>query len=467
MSQTVSLLNFETRIPELLTQQQQYFYSDKTRPLAFRLGQLQALQQAIQHYETRIIAALKQDLGKPAFEAYATEVGFTLDEIRFTLKHLHEWVQPKHVPTPLVHQPGSSQVNFEPYGVCLIIAPWNYPFQLLMAPLIGAMAAGNCALLKPSELTPATSAVIAELVQKTFDPHYISVVEGGIEVNQTLLDQPFDHIFFTGSTRVGKIVMQKAARHLTPVVLELGGKSPCIVDRGVPLAITARRIVWGKFLNAGQTCVAPDYVLVPPDMKVELIQAMEQALREFYGPEPRLSPDYARIVNESHFDRLLQLLDPEQVALGGQHDRQQRYLAPTVLSPVSWDDPVMADEIFGPLLPVLTYHSLQELIPHLRRQPRPLALYLFSENKAHQELVMNQLSFGGGCINDTIVHLASPHLPFGGVGGSGMGAYHGHFSFETFSHRKALMQRPLKMDLPLRYPPYPRWKEKVVRQILR
>lgn len=454
-------------LAERLAAQRSYFASGQTRPLAFRLGQLQALQQAIQRYEARILEALKQDLGKPAFEAYAAEVGFVLDDIRFTLKHLPEWMAMEEVKTPLVHQPGSSHLIYEPYGLCLIMAPWNYPFQLLIAPLIGALAAGNCAVLKPSELAPATSALMAELIQQTFDPHYVSLYEGALEMNQALLNERFDHIFFTGSTRVGKIVMKQAAEHLTPVVLELGGKSPCIVDRGVPLDITARRIVWGKFMNAGQTCVAPDYVLVPPELKVDLIQAMEQAIKDFYGLEPRLSPDYARIVNAAHFERLTALMPSEQVIVGGQTDAAQRYIAPTLLSPVSWEDPIMQDEIFGPLLPVLTYRSLQEAVDQVRQRPRPLALYLFSENRAHHELVMGGLSFGGGCINDTIVHLATPYLPFGGIGGSGMGAYHGRYSFETFSHRKALMKRPLKMDLPLRYPPYSGWKEKVLRQVMK
>lgn len=454
-------------IPHILATQRQYFNSGKTRPLAFRQGQLQALRGAIQRYEGQILAALKQDFGKSAFEAYATEIGFVLDELSHTLKSLPDWVEPEEVKTPLVHQPASSQIIYEPYGVALIIAPWNYPFQLLIDPLIGALAAGNCAIVKPSELTPATSRVISDLIANTFDPHYVTSIEGGSEVSQELLDQQFDYIFFTGSIRIGKLVMEKAARHLTPVTLELGGKSPCIVDRGVPLEVTARRIVWGKFLNAGQTCVAPDYVLVPPEMKVDLIQEMARCLQDFYGSDPQQSPDYARIVNEAHFDRLTQLIRKEQVAIGGRFDKSQKYISPTVLSPVDWDDPVMEDELFGPLLPILTYRSLEEVIEKIQSRPRPLALYFFSENKAHQQMIINRLNFGGGCINDTVIHLATPYLPFGGIGPSGMGGYHGRFSFEAFSHRKALMQRPLKLDLPLRYPPYPGWKEKLVRQIFK
>jgi len=288
-----------------------------------------------------------------------------------------------------------------------------------------------------------------------------------VELNQALLDLHFDHIFFTGSTRVGKIVMEKAAKHLTPVTLELGGKSPCIVDRNVPIELTARRIVWGKFLNAGQTCVAPDYVLVHEDDKLALVEAMRKHIKKFYGKDPSKSKDFGRIINQQHFDRLAGLLEGSRVAIGGQNDREQRFIAPTVISPVSWNDPIMQDEIFGPLLPVLTYKTLDEVIRKVQERPRPLALYIFSEDKEVQQDLASCLPYGGGCINDTLIHLASPHLPFGGSGPSGLGAYHGRYSFETFSHRKALMQRPLKMDMPLRYPPYPKWKSSVVRKIMK
>lgn len=461
-------LNLEaTQLGDLLQAQRQYFYSGVTRPLAFRLEQLESLRKLIKEHESELLAALKADLGKSSFEAYATEIGFTLDEISHALKHLPEWLEPEAVKTPLVHQPGQSQVRYEPRGNTLIIAPWNYPFQLLIDPLVGSMAAGNTALLKPSELAPETSTLLAQLIEQHFDPRYITVVEGGIEVNQALLDLPFDHIFFTGSTRVGKIVMAKAAQHLTPVTLELGGKSPCIVDRNLPWDLATRRIVWGKFLNAGQSCVAPDYLLVHQDDKEAILQALLKNIKRFYGKDPAKSKDFGRIVNDAQFERLLQLIPSDRVVTGGKYDLSQRYLAPTILSPVAWDDPIMEEEIFGPILPVLTYHNLDEVVEQIQARPRPLALYLFSDNEAHQEKIMGQLSFGGGCINDTMIHLASPHLPFGGNGPSGMGAYHGHYSFETFSHRKALIQRPLKLDLPLRYPPYPAWKGKVVRQILK
>lgn len=455
------------QIAERVEQQKAYYHRGHTRSLDFRLGQLKALQRAVQRHEPEILAALAQDLGKSAFEAYATEVGFVLDELRFISKHLSQWMQPERVKTPLVHQPASSEVVYEPRGVTLIISPWNYPFQLLIDPLIGAIAAGNCAILKPSELTPHTSAVLAALIQDTFDPAYITVIEGGVEVNQALLDQPFDLIFFTGSTRVGKIVMEKAAKHLTPVILELGGKSPCIVDRGVPLALTARRIVWGKFLNAGQTCVAPDYVLVPREDMEPLLAAMAHEIQQFYGQDPRLSPDYGRLVSSERVTHLQQLMQGETVFCGGESDAAARYFAPTLLQDVDWLAPIMQEEIFGPLLPVVAYDTLDEVMARIQERSRPLALYLFSENPAHQEMIMRHVDFGGGCINDAMIHLATPHLPFGGNGGSGMGAYHGRYSFEAFSHRKALLKRPLNLDMPLRYPPYPAWKEKVVRQVMK
>lgn len=449
------------------TSQKSFYGKGFTRPLDFRIGQLKSLKKAIQHYETQITEALYLDLGKPAFESYAAEIGFVLEEIGFMLKNISTWVSPQKVDTPLVHQPAQSEIVHEPLGVTLIISPWNYPFQLLMDPLLGAISAGNCAILKPSELTPHTAAVIADMVKHTFDPAYITVAEGGVEMNQALLELPFDLIFFTGSTRVGKIVMEKAAKHLTPVILELGGKSPCIVDRGVPLTLTARRIVWGKFLNAGQTCVAPDYVLVPREEMPELLAAMATEIKRFYGKDPSVSADYARIVSESHLQRLNQLLAEERIYCGGDSKLQERYLAPTLLEDVSWDAPIMQEEIFGPILPVLAYDTLEEVMENIQARPRPLALYVFSENQAHQHMLTRQLDFGGGCINDAIIHLATPHLPFGGIGSSGMGAYHGKYSFEAFSHRKALLKRPLKLDVPLRYPPYPDWKTKVVRQIMK
>jgi len=454
-------------IPEQVTTHRAFFRSGQTRPLAFRMQSLHRLQESIRHRQRDILHALNKDFSKSSFEGYATEVGYVLEELSFTLKHLPEWVEPQTVPTPLVHQPATSAIYPEPYGVALILAPWNYPFQLVMAPLIGAIAAGNCALLKPSEFTPATTAILKEIVHQCFDPAHVSVVEGAVPETQALLEERFDHIFFTGSTAVGRIVMEKAAKHLTPVVLELGGKSPCIVDRGVNLDMTARRIAWGKFVNAGQTCVAPDYVYVPNELKAELIAALCVQIQSFYGQNPKSSADYPRIISDSHFERLSRLMQSGRVVFGGNSDASCRYISPTLLDGVSWDDPVMQDEIFGPILPILGYDNLDEVFNEVASRPQPLALYFFSEDEGRQQRVLSELSFGGGCINDTLVHLANPHLPFGGVGPSGMGAYHGKYSFDTFSHHKSVMHRQLRLDLPVRYPPYGAVKQQVIRQIFK
>ncbi|PIQ28248.1 aldehyde dehydrogenase family protein [bacterium (Candidatus Blackallbacteria) CG17_big_fil_post_rev_8_21_14_2_50_48_46] len=455
------------QIAEKVQAQRAFFHSGQTRSLDFRLQALLRLQSEIRARQKDILHALRKDFGKPSFEGYATEVGFILDEISHFIKHLPQWVEPETVPTPLVHQPAQSMIYPEPYGVALIIAPWNYPFQLLLGPMLGALIAGNCAVLKPSEFTPATGKVVKALVEACFDPAHICVIEGALPETQALLEERFDTIFFTGSTAVGRIVMEKAARHLTPVTLELGGKSPCIVDHDVDLSLVARRIAWGKFVNAGQTCVAPDYLYVPEEKKAEMIAEISSQILAFYGPDPSQSPDFARIINERHFQRLTGYLNAGRVVVGGRFDRSERYLSPTVLDDVSWEDPIMQEEIFGPILPVLAYTDLEEVIEAIAARPHPLALYFFSENQARQERILKSLSFGGGCINDTLVHLSSPHLPFGGVGASGMGAYHGKASFDTFSHRKSVMQRQLKMDLPVRYPPYGAIKQQVIRQIFR
>jgi aldehyde dehydrogenase (NAD+) len=456
-----------SEISSQLERQRGFFRAGHTRSLTFRQQSLHRLKLAIQNRQQEILNALAADFGKPAFEGYTTEVGFVLDELTQTLKHLPEWCEPERVPTPLVHQPAESAIHVEPYGVVLIMAPWNYPFQLLIDPLIAAVAAGNCAVLKPSEFTPKTAALISQLITQCFDPGHVAVIEGGVAETQALLDHPFDYIFFTGSTAVGRLVMEKAARHLTPVTLELGGKSPCIVDQGVDLEMSARRIAWGKFLNAGQTCVAPDYLCVPRAEKALWIAALCQWILRFYGPDPAASADYPRIVNDSHFERLSHLMQSGRIVSGGQTDARQRYIAPTLIDDVDWDSPLMQEEIFGPLLPVLSYDSLDELIERIAARPKPLALYFFSEHQAHQARILQELSFGGGCLNDTILHLANPHLPFGGVGASGMGACHGKYGFDTFSHRKSILHRQLRLDLPVRYPPYGPLKEQVVRQILK
>ncbi|MEZ4751156.1 MAG: aldehyde dehydrogenase [Bdellovibrionota bacterium] len=443
-----------TEIDHLRRKHRAFFHSGKTLPLEFRLQQIAKLCEAVKSRETAILAALRKDLNKPVVEAYGGELGVFFEELKLIRKKLSSWMRPKRVPTPVAHFLASSHLYPEPLGTVLIIAPWNYPFQLVISPLLGAIAAGNTVVLKPSELAPATSAVIEELVKSTFDPDYVACVQGGVEVTTNLLSAPWDHVFFTGSPAVGKIVMQAAAKHLTPVTLELGGKSPCLIDTGVPIKLTARRIAWGKFFNAGQTCIAPDYVLVPKNMREELLASLKEVLVEFYGEDPEKSADYGRIINERHFSRLTKLMEGASVYCGGQTNPEQRYLAPTILSPVEWSDPVMQDEIFGPILPVLEYEDLEEAISQIQAHPKPLSLYFFSKDTAKQEAVLKRVSFGGGCINDTLMHLANPHLPFGGVGNSGMGRYHGKYSFEAFSHYKSVLNKSFLVDIPLRYQPY-------------
>jgi aldehyde dehydrogenase (NAD+) len=439
-------------IAELISQQRAFFSTGKTKPVDFRLAQLQALKQAILDHQPAILAALKADLNKSEPEAYLTEIG-VVREINDALKQLRSWVKPQSVALSLEQLPARGYIVPEPLGVVLIIAPWNYPFQLMISPLIGAIAAGNCALLKPSELAPQTSQILAALIQKTFDPAYIAVVEGGVETSQAVLAEKFDHIFFTGSTTIGKVVMAAAAKHLTPVTLELGGKSPCIVDTDIQVEYAARRIVWGKFLNAGQTCIAPDYLLVDRQIKSDLLKAMKAAVREFYGENPAESSDYARIISNKHFVRLSNLLHDGKILIGGEADADHRYIAPTILDQVSWDAAVMQEEIFGPILPVIEYNDVTEAINWVNAKSKPLALYIFSRNKQFQERILQQTSSGGVCINDTIMQIAPSTLPFGGVGDSGMGRYHGKASFDTFSHHKSVLIKNFWFDLKWRYAP--------------
>lgn len=445
--------NAEAAIREIVRAQRTFFDTGKTKPIEFRLAQLQALKQAVQNYQSEILAALKADLNKPELEAYLTEIG-VIKEINYAIKHLRSWMQPKTASVPLEQQPAKAKIYAEPLGVVLIIGPWNYPFQLMLSPLVGAIAAGNCALLKPSELAPQTSAIVAKLIETTFDPAYVAVAEGGVEVSQAVLTEQYDHIFFTGGTAIGKIVMAAAAKHLTPVTLELGGKSPCIVDADVQIEYAAKRIVWGKFLNAGQTCIAPDYLLVDRRVKPALLTAMQAAIQEFYGADPAQSPDYARIVSPRHFNRLVTLLQDGKVLVGGTTQAEQRYIAPTLLDQVSLEAPVMQEEIFGPILPVLEYDHLGEAIRLIKSKSKPLALYIFSRNAQVQEQILSQTSSGGVCINDTIMHIAPSSLPFGGVGESGMGCYHGKASFDTFSHFKSVLSKNFWFDLKWRYAPY-------------
>lgn len=441
-----------TSIHNLLEKQREFFGTGQTKAAEFRLDQLKRLKQAVIQRQDAIVAAAKADLGRPEFEAYF-EIA-TVGEIKLALKRLKAWMKPKCVLTSLNQFPAAAWIQPEPLGVVLIIGPWNYPFQLMISPLVGAIAAGNCAVLKPSELAPHTSKVVAELIQATFDPTYITVVEGDVETSQQLLAEKFDHIFFTGGTRIGKVIMAAAAKHLTPVTLELGGKNPCIVDVDVRLDYTAKRIVWGKFINAGQTCVAPDYLLVDRRIKAELLQQMKQAVRAFYGEDPAQSADYARIINQRHFSRLSALLHAGKVVVGGQTHREDRYIAPTVLDEVIWDDPIMQEEIFGPILPVLAYSDLDEAIAHINERPKPLALYFFSRNSKKQRQILQSTSSGGVCLNDTVMQFAAWALPFGGVSDSGMGTYHGQAGFETFSHFKSVLKKPFWLDATWRYAPY-------------
>ncbi|WP_271254836.1 aldehyde dehydrogenase [Pseudanabaena sp. Chao 1811] len=441
-------------IQEAIANQRAFFATGKTKSYDFRIAQLHKLLDLIQENEQLILDAVYADLRKPAIEGYGSEILITLAEIKYTLKHLKTWMKPRKVGTPINLFPNSSYIYAEPLGIVLIIAPWNYPFALTIQPLIGAIAAGNCSILKPSEHTPHTSSAIAKLINDNFDPNFILAIEGGIETNQALLAERFDHIFFTGGTAIGKIVMEAAAKHLTPVTLELGGKSPCIVDAECDLDITAKRIVWGKFYNAGQTCVAPDYLLVQKSIKPVLIEKLIAYINIFFGDKPQQSPDLARIVNDRQFDRLVGLLDEGKILIGGNSDKSDLFISPTIIDEVSLQSKIMAEEIFGPILPILEYEHISEAIALINSRPNPLALYLFSNNKQKQEQILQEVSFGGGCFNDTIMHLGNPALPFGGVGNSGIGSYHGKATFDTFSHRKSILKNSFRFDLKFRYPPY-------------
>lgn len=441
-------------IGKLVRQQRDFFSTGQTKNLDFRIERLKHLKQVIGENQAAVIRALEADLGKPGFEAVTTEIVNVVQEIDYVLKHIKSWAKPKRTSVPFNLFPASGRIYAEPLGVVLIISPWNYPFQLAISPLIGAIAAGNCAIVKPSEIAPHTSRLLAEIVAKNFDPAYITVAEGGVETSQQLLEEKFDHIFFTGGTQIGKIIMTAAAKHLTPVTLELGGKSPCIVETEVQLELAAKRIVWGKFINAGQTCIAPDYLLVNRQIKPDLLTAIQRNIKEFYGDDPAQSPDYARIISDKHYQRLTQLLDPDKIVAGGQVNPQQRYIAPTVLDRVSLEDAAMQEEIFGPILPIIEYGDLSEAIAMVNQKPKPLALYFFSNNRKKQARILRETSSGGVCLNHTVLQVATHALPFGGVGNSGMGAYHGKASFDTFSHQKSVFGKPFWLDLKLLYPPY-------------
>ena len=436
-----------------------------TRSVAGRRATLTRLRTLVVDHEQRLLDALAADFGKPAIEAWVTEIGFVLTDIDHTLAHLDRWVQPERVPTPMSFQPGSSRIVREPLGVVCVIAPWNYPVQLLLVPLVAAIAAGNAVAAKPSELAPSTSDALAALLNDLADPA-IAVIEGGVAETTALLEQRFDHILYTGNSRVARVVMRAAAEHLTPVTLELGGKSPAIVSEHANLAVAAKRIAWAKFLNAGQTCIAPDYVLVQPSVHDELVRRIGDAIVEFYGTDPATSPDFARIVNDAHFHRIEKLLDSGTTAVGGDTDADLRYIAPTVLTDVTRDEPVMGEEIFGPVLPVLTIDSIDDAVAFVNADDKPLALYVFTEDEDEVDRVLANTSSGGVCVNAALFQVSNPHLPFGGVGESGTGAYHGEFGFETFSHRRAVYERSTRIDPPILYPPYTQSKQRLLRRAL-
>ncbi len=451
---------------QVIYEHKEFFNTGLTKNIDYRLKQLKTLRQAIIENQQAITEALYNDLHKPAFESFATEIGYVLSSIDLFIRKLKSWAKIKKVKTPKIYLGSKSYIYPEPYGLVLIIGPYNYPFQLVIEPLIGAMAAGNCVIAKPSEYAPHTSKLISSIISNYFDKRYIRVIEGDKEVNSLLINSEFDYIFFTGSVTAGKKVMEAASKNLIPVTLELGGKSPCIVDKNTNIETAARRIAWGKFLNAGQTCVAPDYLVAHHKIKSELIKAIAGSINEFYGSNPKLSPDYGRIVNKRHFERLKNLINEEKIAYGGEYELESLYIAPTILDNVSWHDEIMQDEIFGPLLPVIEYDNLDEIIRIINSRPKPLSLYVFTEDKEVEAKVIENLSFGGGCVNDTVSHIVSPYLPFGGVGASGIGSYHGKSSFETFSYQKSILKRNTKFDPKFIYPPYSYKKLKLLKKIL-
>ena len=454
-------------IDEILTVQRAYFKSGRTLPVENRIQSLRSLKQTLKRYEDRVCTALEQDLGKSRMEAYMCEIGMVYSEISYMLSHVKQLSRDRRVRTPLTQFPARSFRRPAPKGTVLIMSPWNYPLMLTLDPLVDALAAGNTAVVKPSAYAPHTAEILKIIVEEAFEPGLVSLVTGGRVENQRLLDQKFDHIFFTGSQSVGREVMRRAAEHLTPVTLELGGKSPCIVDGTGDLALAARRIVFGKFLNCGQTCVAPDYILCREDCQEELTTRLVEELHRQIGEEPMKNPDYGKIINEKHFTRILGLIDHDKVVTGGDAEANGLKLAPTIMKNCTWDMPVMQEEIFGPVLPILTYEDLEEAMDQINARPKPLALYLFSGDQGSIQRVLSGCRFGGGCINDTIIHLATDRMGFGGVGESGMGAYHGEEGFRTFTHFQSIVDKKCWLDLPMRYQPYGAGAEKLVRWLLR
>lgn len=451
-----------SNIENVVNKQREFFQTGQTKDLKFRKKQLQKLYDILKNEEPAIMNALMNDLNKSNYEAYITEIGVVYEELKHIIKRFMRWAKPQRVRTPITLFKSKSYIYPEPYGVVLIMSPWNYPFQLTVLPLIGAIAAGNCVILKPSNYSKNTSRLLARIINENFNGDYLTVIQGGREENQELLNQKFDYIFFTGSTNVGKVVMEAASRHLTPISLELGGKSPCIVDETANLILAAKRIVWGKFLNAGQTCVAPDYLLIHHTIKDKLVAYLKQYTKSLYLNNEL----FPKIINQHHYQRLLKLIENEDIIIGGKGNNQTIQIEPTILDNINWDSLIMQEEIFGPLLPIITYNNLDEVIQKINQRPKPLALYFFSNSKDNQQKILSNISYGGGCINDTIIHLGNSYLPFGGVGESGMGSYHGKTSFTTFSHYKSILKASNLVDLPFRYPPFNK-KLKIVKRLMK
>lgn len=457
----------ETEIRQIVENQRTYFYTGATLPLSHRIEALKKIQSYILTHEAEIGKAIRKDLGKSNFESYMCETGLVLSEITYMLKHIRSFAKEKNVLTPLAQFHSRSFKKPSPYGVALIMSPWNYPFLLTIDPLIDALAAGNTVVLKPSAYSPYTSAVIQSMIEECFDTRYVAVITGGRAENTCLLNEHFDYIFFTGSQTVGKEVMRHAAAHLTPVTLELGGKSPCIVEESANIKLAARRIVFGKYLNCGQTCVAPDYIYCDRKIKDQLLAEIKRQIKRQFRSEPLTNKNYGKIINEKHFDRITKLIDSSKVVFGGKCDRTTLKIEPTVMDHVTFDDAVMQEEIFGPILPILTYDSLDQAIHKINSMPHPLALYVFTSDKTAARKVTARCGFGGGCINDTIIHLATSEMGFGGFGESGMGSYHGKDGFRTFSHYKSIVDKKTWLDLPMRYQPYRKVNEKLIHLFLK
>ncbi|MFC7060538.1 aldehyde dehydrogenase [Halobacillus seohaensis] len=437
---------------QLVKLQKEWFNEGHTKNFQFRKEQLYKMKTMLETFESPVLKSLKFDLSKSEYEAYTSEIAFLKSEINIQLKNLKSWMSKTKVKSPLTHTGSKNYILKEPYGTTLIIAPWNYPIQLALAPMIGAIASGNTVIIKPSELTPTVSWVIKRMIEQYFPTHYIAVVEGDKKITQELLNQPLDYVFFTGSVNVGKKIMEQASQRLIPVTLELGGKSPAIVHKDASINLAAKRIVWGKFTNAGQTCIAPDYLYIHHEIKAELLKAIKKYIYKFYGEKSLLNDKYVKIINQQHFDRVSSYLEEGNILIGGRVDSRNHRIEPSVIDQVTWNDSVMQDEIFGPVLPILTYDQLDEVIDQVEQRPKPLALYYFGENELDQKKVTESLSFGGGCINDTLYHILNSHLPFGGVGESGMGSYHGEASFNTFTHEKSITKQTTKFDQAFRYP---------------